>query len=62
VAGDEIIFAIPRIRAGEMCTLQANQLTAQAFSGIQALPIQDYYLRILGTTPWGLSSWDGRWE
>ena len=45
-----------------MYTLQANQLTAQAFSGIQALPIQAYYLRILGTTPWGLSSWDDRWE
>jgi hypothetical protein len=45
-----------------MYTLQANQLTAQAVSGIQALPTQAYYLRILGTTPWGLSSWDGRWE
>jgi hypothetical protein len=62
VASDEIIFAVPRIRVGEMYTLQANQLTAQAFSGIQALPTQAYYLRILGRTPWGLSSWDGRWE
>lgn len=62
VASAEIIFAVPRIRAGEMYTLQANRLTAQAFSRIQALPTQAYYLRILGTTPWGLSSWDGRWE
>jgi hypothetical protein len=62
VASDEIIFAVPRLRAGEMYTLQANQLTAQAFSGIQALPAQAYYLRILGTTPCGMSSWDGRWE
>jgi hypothetical protein len=44
VASDEIIVAVPRIRAGEMYTLQANQLTAQAFSGIQALSTQAYYL------------------
>jgi hypothetical protein len=62
VASDEIIFAVPRIRAGEIYTLQANQLTAQALSGTQALPTQAYYLRILGTTLWGLSSWDSRWE
>jgi hypothetical protein len=60
VGSDEMISAIPRIRAGEIYTLQANQLTAQALSGTQALPIQAYHLRILGTTPWGLSSWDGR--
>ena len=41
-----------------MYTLQANQLTAQDFSGIQALPTQAYYLRILGTTPWAeLMGW-----
>ena len=56
------IFAIPRIRAGEVYTLQTNNLAAQALPGLQDSPTQTYDLRILATTPWGQSSWDGRWE
>jgi hypothetical protein len=61
---DEIsfAFAVPRIKAGEMYTLQTHQLTAQTSLAVQTLPTQAYSLRILGTTPRGLSSWDGRWE
>jgi hypothetical protein len=64
VDSDEITFAfaVPRIKAGEMYTLQTYQLTAQTALEVQALPTQAYSLRILGTTPWGPSSWDGRWE
>jgi hypothetical protein len=64
VASDEIAFAfvVPRIKAGEMYTLQIYQLTAQTSLAVQALPTRAYFLRILGTTPRGLSSWDGRWE
>lgn len=64
VDSDEIVFAVavPRIKAGEMYTLQTHQLTAQTSLEVPALPTQAYSLRILGTTPWGPSSWDGRWE
>jgi hypothetical protein len=64
VDSDEIVFAfaVPRIKAGEMYTLQTRQLTAQTSLEVQALPTQAYSLRISGTTPWGPSSWDGRWE
>jgi hypothetical protein len=64
VDSDEIVFAfaVPRIKAGEMYTVQIHQLTAQTSLAVQALPTQAYSLRILGTTPRGLSSWDGRWE
>jgi hypothetical protein len=64
VDSDEIVFAfaVPRIKAGEMYTLQTRQLTAQTSLDLQALPTQAYSLRILGTTPWGPSSWDGRRE
>ena len=56
------IFAIPRIRAGEVYTLQTNNLVAQALPGLQDSLTQIYDLRILATTPWGQSSWNGRWE
>jgi hypothetical protein len=56
------IFVIPRIRAGEVYTLQTNNLEAQALPGLQDSLTQIYDLRILATTPWGQSSWDGRWE
>jgi hypothetical protein len=62
VERNEIAFAVPRIKAGEMYTLQTHQLTAQTSLAVQTLPTQAYSLRILGTTPRGLSSWDGRWE
>jgi hypothetical protein len=64
VDSDEIAFAfaLPRIKAGEMYTLQTHQLTPHASVEAQALATQIYSLRILGTTPWGPSSWDGRWE
>jgi hypothetical protein len=64
IDSDEIAFAfaVPRIKAGEMYTLQTRQLTAQTSLGVQALPTQTYSLRILGMTPWGPSSSDGRWE
>jgi hypothetical protein len=61
---NEIIFAsaVPRIRAGEMYTLQTRRLTAQTSLEAQALPTQAYSLRILGAAPWGPGSWDGHWE
>jgi hypothetical protein len=62
VDSDQLRFAVPRIRAGGMYTLQTYQLAAQTSPEAQVLPTQAYSLRILGATPWGPSSWDGRWE
>jgi hypothetical protein len=62
VDGNQIRFTVPRIRAGEMYTLQTYQLTAQTSPAAQTLPTQAYSLRILGATPRGPSAWDGRWE
>lgn len=53
-------FAIPRIRAGEVYTLQTDNLAAQTLPSLQDSPTQTYDLRIFATTPWGQSSWDGR--
>ena len=58
----DLTFAVPRIRAGGNYTLETGQLTANAPAGTQMLTAQAYQLRILGTTPSGRSSWDGRWE
>jgi hypothetical protein len=58
----EILFTVPRIKTGESFTLQANSFTTPASPETQTLPTQVYSLKILGKTPRGQSSWDGRWE
>ncbi len=59
---NELILAVPRIRSGGKYTLETSPLAAEVATGTQTLAAQTYSLRILGTTPWGKSSWDGRWE
>jgi hypothetical protein len=59
---DELIFPIARIRSGGIHTLEAGQLSADLPIGARPLTAQAYHLSILGMTPWGKSSWDGRWE
>jgi hypothetical protein len=59
---NELILTVPRIRSGGMYTLETSPLAAEAVTGISTLAARTYSLRILGTTPWGKSSWDGRWE
>jgi hypothetical protein len=59
---NELILTVPRIRSGGMYTLETSPLAAEAATGISTLAARTYSLRILGTTPWGKSSWDGRWE
>ena len=59
---NELILAVPRIRSGGMYTLETSPLAAEVATGTQTLAARAYSLRILGTTPWGKSSWDGRWE
>jgi hypothetical protein len=59
---NELILTVPRIRSGGMYTLETSPLAAEAATGTSTLAARTYSLRILGTTPWGKSSWDGRWE
>jgi hypothetical protein len=59
---NELILTVPRIRSGGMYTLETSPLAAEAVTGISTLAARTYSLRILGTTPSGKSSWDGRWE
>jgi hypothetical protein len=62
VDGEEIFFTVPRIKTREIFTVQANQLTIPASSETHVLPTQAYSMKIVGKTPMGQSSWDGRWE
>jgi hypothetical protein len=59
---DELIHAIPRIRSGGMYTLETRPLSVNVATQTEALTAQAYHLRISSMTPWGWSSWDGRWE
>lgn len=59
---NELILTVPRIRSGGIYTLETSPLAAEVATETPTVAARRYSLRILGTTPWGKSSWDGRWE
>jgi hypothetical protein len=62
MASGELTLAVPRIRSGGMYTLETSHLSANIPTQAPALTAQAYHLSIVTTTPWGKSSWVGRWE
>jgi hypothetical protein len=59
---NELVLAVPRIRSGGTYTLGAGHLSANISTQPPVLTAQAYHLSIVSMTPWGKSSWDGRWE